>query len=73
MQPDSAAPGHAPYRPLPEGGTVRPVVRWGTPVMHRRQADVRAYDDDLRTLVADLAATVYAALTGSLVCPGARA
>ena len=61
MQPDSAAPGHAPYGPLPEGGTVRPVVRWGTPVMHRRQADVTAYDEDLRALVADLAATMYAA------------
>jgi peptide deformylase len=58
---DSAAPVHAPYGPLPENGTVRPVVRWGTPVMHRRQADVTAYDDDLRTLVADLAATMYAA------------
>ena len=58
---DSAAPVHAPYGPLPEGGTIRPVVRWGTPVMHRRQADVTAYDDELRSLVADLVATMYAA------------
>jgi len=58
---DSAEPVHAPYGPLPEGGSVLPVVRWGTPVMHRRQADVTAYDDDLRRLVADLAATMYAA------------
>ena len=58
---DSAAPVHAPYGQLPEGGTVRPVVRWGTPVMHRRQADVTTYDGDLRTLVADLVATMYAA------------
>ena len=58
---DSAAPVHAPYGLLPEGGTVRPVVRWGTPVMHRRQRDVTAYDDNLRSLVADLAATMYAA------------
>jgi len=58
---DSAAPVHAPYGPLPEGGTIRPVVRWGTPVMHRRQADVTAYDDALRALVADLVATMYAA------------
>ncbi len=57
----SSAPAHAPYGPLPDGGTVRPVVRWGTPVMHRRQADVTAYDDDLRALVADLVATMYAA------------
>jgi peptide deformylase len=58
---DAAEPVHAPYGPLPEGGTVLPVVRWGTPVMHRRQADVTAYDDDLHSLVADLAATMYAA------------
>ena len=58
---DSAEPVHVPYGPLPEGGSVLPVVRWGTPVMHRRQADVTAYDDDLRRLVADLAATMYAA------------
>jgi len=58
---DSAAPVHAPYGPLPDGGSVRPVVRWGTPVMHRRQLDVTAYDDELRELVADMVATMYAA------------
>jgi peptide deformylase len=58
---DSAASVHAPYGPLPDGGSVRPVVRWGTPVMHRRQAEVTAYNDDLRRLVADMAATMYAA------------
>jgi peptide deformylase len=58
---DPSASAHAPYGPLPEGGTVRPVVRWGTPVMHRRQDDVTAYDDGLRALVADLTATMYAA------------
>ena len=52
---------HAPHGLLPEGGTVRPMTRWGTPVMHRPQADVTAYDDDLRTLVADMVATMYAA------------
>ena len=51
----------APHGPLPEGGTVRPMTRWGTPVMHRPQADVTTYDDDLRTLVADMVATMYAA------------
>ena len=54
-------PEHAPYGPLPEGGTVRPVTRWGTPVMHRPQEPVTAYDDELRTLVADMVATMYAA------------
>lgn len=61
MPADRDVPVHAPYGPLPAGGAVRPVVRWGTPVMHRRQADVTAYDDDLRALVADLVATMYAA------------
>ena len=51
----------APYGRLPDGGTVRPMTRWGTPVMHRRQADVTSYDDELRTLVADMTATMYAA------------
>ena len=51
----------APHGPLPEGGAVRPMTRWGTPVMHRRQADVTTYDDELRTLVADMVATMYAA------------
>jgi peptide deformylase len=58
---DQKPPTHAPYGPLPTGGSVRPVVRWGTPVMHRRQADVTTYDDDLRSLAADLVATMYAA------------
>ncbi len=52
---------HAPYGPLPEGGTVRPMTRWGTPVMHRPQAEVTSYDDELRALAADMTATMYAA------------
>ncbi|WP_122817621.1 peptide deformylase [Nocardioides pantholopis] len=54
-------PEHAPYGPLPEGGTVRPMTRWGTPVMHRPQQPVTAYDEELRALVADMVATMYAA------------
>ncbi len=46
---------------LPTGGTVRPITRWGTEVMHRRQQPVTAYDDELRALVADMVATMYAA------------
>jgi peptide deformylase len=46
---------------LPGGGTVHPVVRWGTDVMHREAQPVTAYDDALRTLVADMVATMYAA------------
>lgn len=52
---------HAPYGPLPEGGTARPITRWGTPVMHRPQVEVTAYDEELRSLVADMVATMYAA------------
>ena len=55
------APEHAPHGPLPEGGTVRPMTRWGTPVMHRPQQQVTAYDEELRALAADMVATMYAA------------
>ncbi|MCW2815719.1 MAG: Peptide deformylase [Nocardioides sp.] len=51
----------APHGPLPTGGTVRPITRWGTPVMHRPQARVTSYDDALRALAADMVATMYAA------------
>ena len=54
-------PVHAPYGPLPDGGTVRPMTRWGTPVMHRPQRPVTEYDDSLRALVSDMVATMYAA------------
>jgi peptide deformylase len=57
----TAEPVHAPYGPLPDGGTVRPITRWGTPVMHRAQQRVTAYDETLRALVADMVATMYAA------------
>ena len=58
-QPDETV--RAPHGPLPTGGRVRPITRWGTPVMHRAQQPVTAYDDALRTLVADMVATMYAA------------
>ncbi|WP_166138286.1 peptide deformylase [Nocardioides ochotonae] len=61
MSAPSAPPEHAPYGPLPEGGRVRPMTRWGTPVMHRPQARVESFDEDLRQLVADMVATMYAA------------
>ncbi len=54
-------PEHAPYGPLPDGGKVRPMTRWGTPVMHRPQQRVTSYDEELRSLVADMVATMYAA------------
>ena len=55
------APDHTPHGPLPTGGTVRPMTRWGTPVMHRPQQRVTEHDDALHALVADMVATMYAA------------
>jgi len=55
------APEHAPYGQLPTGGAVRPMTRWGTDVMHRRQQTVTVFDDALRQLAADMVATMYAA------------
>lgn len=46
---------------LPGDGNVRPITRWGEPVMHRSARTVTAYDEELRSLVADMAATMYAA------------
>ncbi len=46
---------------LPTGGTVRPVTRWGEPVMHRAAEAVTVFDDDLRALAADMVATMRAA------------
>lgn len=46
---------------LPAGGTVRPMTRWGEPVMHARCAPVTSWDETLRALVADMVATMYAA------------
>ncbi len=60
--PDEAV--HAPYGPLPRGGTVHAITRWGTPVMHRAQqvvTDEQFGGDELRSLAADMVATMYAA------------
>lgn len=56
-----SAPPPAPPPVLPEGGSVRSVVRWGDPVMHRKLEPVTEFDDQLRALVADMVATMYAA------------
>ena len=52
---------HAPYGVLPRGGIVRPITRWGDPVMHRVQQPVTEYDDELARLVSDMVETMYAA------------
>jgi peptide deformylase len=46
---------------LPEGGAVRPITRWGEHVMHRMQEPVTEFDEELRSLAADMVATMYAA------------
>lgn len=46
---------------LPAGGTVRPMTRWGDPVMHQPSRPVTEFDESLRALVADMVATMYAA------------
>jgi peptide deformylase len=56
-----ATPSPAAQAVLPTGGTVRPITRWGTDVMHRPQQPVTAYDEELAQLVADMTATMYAA------------
>ena len=43
------------------GGTVLPITRWGTPVMHARTRPVTEFDDELRTLVVNMFATMAAA------------
>ena len=50
-----------PSSTLPSGGSVRPITRWGEPVMHRTQEPVTEFDDELQALVADMVATMYAA------------
>jgi peptide deformylase len=37
------------------------MTRWGAPVMHAPQQPVTSYDEELRALVADMTATMYAA------------
>ncbi|MFT3861611.1 peptide deformylase [Micropruina sp.] len=46
---------------LSTGGTVLPITRWGTPVMHAATRPVTEFDDALRTLVRDMFATMHAA------------
>lgn len=57
----SEQPHRAPYGPLPRGGKVRPITRWGDPVMHRPQQRVESYDEELGALAADMVETMYAA------------
>ncbi len=63
---DPATPAGTPTEPasgatLPTGGTIRPMTRWGTEVMHRVARPVTDFGEELRELVADMVATMYAA------------
>lgn len=46
---------------LTKGGTVHPITRWGTPVMHEPTAPVTEFGEELHTLVRDMFATMRAA------------
>ena len=46
---------------LTSGGTVLPITRWGTPVMHNQTRPVEAFDDELRSLARNMFATMRAA------------
>ncbi|OCT44022.1 Peptide deformylase 1 [Cladophialophora carrionii] len=50
--------------PTPPKGKIRPIVRWGTPILHRgvREVAPAEFDTpDLEALIADMFATMYAA------------
>ncbi len=46
---------------LTHGGQLRPITRWGSPVMHAQTRQVTSFDDELLTLVRDMFATMEAA------------
>ncbi|HEX2856756.1 MAG TPA: peptide deformylase [Propionibacteriaceae bacterium] len=54
---------------LAEGGTVRRITRWDEDVMHVVTRPVEQFDDDLRTLVRDMFATMDAANGVGLAAP----
>ncbi len=56
--PTEPATAEADFR---SGGTVLPITRWGTPIMHVKTRPVSRFDEDLRKLCRDMFATMYAA------------
>lgn len=40
------------------GGQLRPITRWGAPVMHAKTRPVTNFDEDLHTLIRDMFATM---------------
>lgn len=45
---------------LTQGGAVRPMTRWGTPVMHTKTQPVTEFGEELHTLIRDMFATMRA-------------
>ncbi|MHA6512151.1 peptide deformylase [Tessaracoccus sp. Z1128] len=45
---------------LTQGGSVRPMTRWGEPVMHEKTAPVTEFGEELHTLIRDMFATMRA-------------
>ncbi len=54
---------------LADGGRLRPIVRWDDGVMHIVTRPVERFDDELRTLVRDMFATMEAANGVGLAAP----
>ncbi len=48
---------------------VRPIVKWGDPVLHAPSRSVEKIDDEIRKLVADMVDTMYAAPGIGLAAP----
>jgi peptide deformylase len=58
-----------PIEELIRSGTIRPIVRWGDPVMHTRTRAVEDFGPSLQTLIADMFATNIAADGAGLAAP----
>lgn len=61
MRRDRGRLSHVRAGPFPAGGEVRPIIGWGTPLLHREVAHVWTFDQVLASLVRDLVATLHAA------------
>lgn len=58
-----------PIEQLMRAGLVRPIVRWGTPILHRPARPVTVFDEALFALLADMFATNRAADGAGLAAP----
>ncbi|HET9731180.1 MAG TPA: peptide deformylase [Acidimicrobiales bacterium] len=58
-----------PLEELIRSGTARPIIRWGTPVLHHRTRPVEDFGPDLWELLGDMFATMAAADGVGLAAP----